>query len=124
MRIRASRFASIAAAVLVGGFALSGCASGAEPGVPAGDYPDVSLAESKSPVQLVRNAAGGRIPAIVLHSIDETRDESVPCLSASEDPQEYIRTWHSTILATIVSGSAWRVDAVASNLVESYTDDG
>ena len=64
------------------------------------------------------------IAAIVLQPIDETRDESVPCLSASEDLQEYIRAWHSTILATIVSGSAWRVDAVASNLVESYTDDG
>ena len=37
-----------------------------------------SIAESKSPVQLVRNAAGGRIPSIVLLSIDDARDESVP----------------------------------------------
>lgn len=124
MRVQVSKCGVIGAVVLVASFTLTGCASGTEAGVPVGDYPEVSLAESKSSVQLVRNAAADRIPAIVLEPIDETRDESEACLSASVDPQGYIRAWHSTILATSVSGSAWRVDAVASNLVESYTDDG
>lgn len=108
--------------VLTSSAVLAGCAS--RPEVPEGNYPDVTLARSKSPVQLVRNSVGTRIPAIVLESVDETEDTSIACLSIEEDPEGYIRSWRSSVEATIVSGSAWRVDAIASNLIQSFTDQG
>jgi len=103
--------------------ALTGCA-GEQP-VAAnieGEFPDVSLAETKSPVQFLRNDAASRIPTAVIDNVEGTVDESVACLDEAEDPDGMIRSWRSSALVTIVSGSAWRVEAIVDNLIQSFTD--
>ena len=103
--------------------ALTGCAGEqAAADIIEGDYPEVTLAETKSPVQFLRNDAASRIPTAVIDSVEGTVDESVACLDESEDPDGLIRSWHSSALVTIVSGSAWRVEAIVDNLIQSFTD--
>lgn len=101
---------------------LAGCAS---PGSPsegsAEEYPDLSLAESKSNVQLLRNAAETRIDAEVIDSSSET-DASVACLSTAEDPDGRIRRWLSTSEVNLVRWHAWRVDDVAEILIGTFVD--
>jgi hypothetical protein len=103
--------------------ALTGCAGeqAAAETVP-GEYPEVTLAETKSPVQFLRNDAASRIPTAVIDTVEGTVDESVACLEESEDPDGLIRSWHSSALVTIVSGSAWRIEAIVDNLIQSFTD--
>ena len=101
---------------------LTACAPGSA--TPTIDHPAQTLAESKPPVQLTRNEAVERIPVQVVQSIDDVIDTSVACLPAAEDPDELQRAWHSSFIATIVSGNAFRVDAIASNLVQAHTDEG
>lgn len=103
--------------------ALTGCAGEqAAADTIEGDYPEVTLAETKSPVQFLRNDAASRIPTAVIDSVEGTVDESVACLDESEDPDGLIRSWHSSALVTIVSGSAWRIEAIVDNLIQSFTD--
>ena len=103
--------------------ALTGCAGEqAAADTIEGDYPEVTLAETKSPVQFLRNDAASRIPTAVIDSVEGTVDESVACLDEAEDPSGLIRSWHSSALVTIVSGSAWRVEAIVDNLIQSFTD--
>ena len=102
--------------------ALTGCAAGSQ--TPTVDNPTQTLAASKPPVQLTRNEAIGRIAPQYIQSVDEVTDTSVACLSAAEDPDELQRAWHSGFIATIVSGNAFRVDAIASNLAQAHTDEG
>ena len=103
--------------------ALTGCAGEqAAADTIEGDYPEVTLAETKSPVQFLRNDAASRIPTAVIDSVEGTVDESVACLDEAEDPNGLIRSWHSSALVTIVSGSAWRIEAIVDNLIQSFTD--
>ena len=114
--------APVAPLVIALALALTGCAPGST--TPTVDNPAQTLAESKPPVQLTRNEAVGRIAPQYIQSVDEVTDTSVACLSAAEDPDELQRAWHSTFIATIVSGNAFRVDAIASNLAQAHTDEG
>ena len=101
---------------------LAGCASpsSSNAGDPD-DYPDISLAESKSNVQLLRNSAESRIVAEVVESSVET-DVSVACLSTAEDPDGKIRRWHSSSEVNLVRWHAWRVAAVADILIDTFVD--
>ena len=117
-----SALAPVTPLVVALALALTGCAAGS--GTPTIDNPAQTLAQSKPPVQLTRNEAIGRIPVQVVQSIDDVTDTSVACLSAAEDPDELQRAWHSAFTATIVSGNAFRVDAIAANLVQAHTDEG
>lgn len=119
-----TKLGALVALVLVGTLALSGCAEEKSNAAVKGKFPDISLAETKSPVQFLRNDAASRIPTSVIDSVQETADESVPCLEKSEDPKETVRSWHSTAVVTIVSGSAWRVESIVDNLIQSFTDQG
>jgi len=107
--------------LVLGSLALAGCATDASAAV-QGEYPDLTLAASKSPVQLLRNDAAGRIPPAVIETVEETLDESVSCLEESDDPDGTIRSWHSSAVVTLGSDSAWRVESVVDKLVASYTD--
>lgn len=98
---------------------VSACAPTAEI---AGDYPDVSLAETKSPAQLLRNEAAARLPAEVIDQIVEAEDASVACLSATDDPDGLVRSWHSTVNVTIVGDA--EVATLVTDLAASFADQG
>ena len=99
--------------------ALSACAPTAA--IP-GDYPDVSLADTKSPAQLLRNEAAARLPSEVIDEIIEAEDTSVACLSESDDPDGLVRSWHSTVDVT-VTGEA-EVATLVTDLAASFAEQG
>ena len=105
---------------------LTGCAASAPGTADAADgaYPDVSLAETKSPVQLLRNSAASRIAPEVIDSVVETTDESRACLSAAEDPTGTVRYWVSGADIDVVRWHAWRVDEIAKILVGTFIETG
>ena len=113
------RSAATAILVLTAGL-LAGCASPTSTsGSPDDEYPDLSLAETKSNVQLLRNSAESRIAAEVIDSRAET-DASVACLSAADDPDGTVRRWLSSTEVKLVRWHAWRVDAVADILIDTF----
>jgi len=83
---------------------------------------DVSLADTKSPVQLLRNEVAARIPADLLERVESTQDRSLACKEQSDDPDGLIRSWHSSLRATLLSESSDGVDALVSDLVKTFTD--
>jgi hypothetical protein len=99
--------------------ALSGCAAAAT--IP-GAYPDVSLATTKSPAQLLRNEAAARLPAEVIDQIIESEDASVACLSESDDPEGLVRSWHSTVDVTILADAD--VATLVADLTASFEEQG
>jgi hypothetical protein len=116
-------FGALIAIAIFSATALTGCAGEqAAAKTIEGEFPDVSLAETKSPVQFLRNDAASRIPTAVIDNVEGTVDESVACLDEAKDPDGLIRSWHSSALVTIVSGSSWRIEAIVDNLIQSFTD--
>lgn len=101
--------------VLVVAAALSGCAS-----EPQGQ----TLAETKSPTQLLRNEASSRIPPGSIAEVSGEEDHSVPCKTSAEDPDELYRSWQSSMLATIEVDSAWRVEQLSTEVTDSFIEDG
>jgi len=83
-----------------------------------------SLATTKSPVQLLRNEAAGRIPPAVIESVTETEDTSKACLGEDEDPLGLSRSWHSSARVLVEDASAWRVDAVVDGVADSFVEQG
>lgn len=107
----------------IGALSVLGLAACAGPGATvAGDYPDVSLAKTKSPAQLLRNEAAARLPADVIDEIIESEDASVACLSEEEDPDGTIRSWHSTV-DVLISGET-EVAPLVKDLVASFEEQG
>jgi len=107
------------AIVLFAVLLITGCASA--PPAPADDYPAITLAESKSTVQLLRNSAETRIDAEVVESRTET-DESVACLDPADDPEGEIRRWLSSTEVQLVRWHAWRVADVADILIATFVN--
>jgi len=101
---------------------LSACASPA-PTVP-GTYPDVTLAETKSPAQLLRNEAANRLPAEVIDQIIESEDSSVACLSEKDDPAGVVRSWHSTADVLILDDGVIDVQTLVNALTASFEEQG
>jgi len=99
---------------------LSACAP-TGPTIP-GEYPDVTLAETKSPAQLLRNEAAARLPEELVDKIIESEDASVACLSEDEDPEGTIRSWHSTVDVLILGENA--VPPLVKELVASFEEQG
>ena len=116
MRSAATAILVFSVGILAGcGSPNSGTAGGSD------DYPDVSLAESKSNVQLLRNSAESRIAAEVIDSSTDA-DASAACLSAAEDPDGEIRRWLSSTEVNLVRWHAWRVTDVADILIDTFVD--
>jgi hypothetical protein len=101
--------------------ALTACASTAASSEAFTELPEVTLVESKSPVQFLRNEAASRIPEIVTKSVTQT-DESVSCLDAADDPDGLARSWSSTATFILTNSQAARVETVTANLVATFTD--
>jgi hypothetical protein len=95
---------------------LAGCATEESSGP--------TLADTKSPVQLLRNETATRIPPAVIESVSETEDFSIRCKSESEDPIGLRRSWHSNTAVTVEAASIWRVDAIVDEIGQSYADQG
>lgn len=77
------------------------------------------LVDTKSPVQLLRNEAWLRIPAVMVKDDQETTDDSLAC-----DESGNSRSWRSSTTALINNSFAARVDSMATNLVDSFVEQG
>ena len=81
----------------------------------------LTLAQSKSPVQLLRNEAWYRLPEVMVKGDSETTDESVAC---DDDPQELMRSWHSSTIALVNNSFAPRVVGVGDELAQTFVEQG
>jgi hypothetical protein len=84
----------------------------------------LTLAQTKSPVQLLRNEAAGRIDEFVVEAVDATEDVSLPCQTVETDPLGLSRSWTSSVEMSIKAGSAWRASIVADELASSFEAQG
>jgi hypothetical protein len=84
----------------------------------------LTLAQTKSPVQLLRNEAANRIDDFIVETINETEDLSAPCKTAEADPLGLERSWTSSVEVSLKAGSAWRAAIVADELVASFEAQG
>jgi hypothetical protein len=108
------------AIVLLSATALSACAPQAA-AVP-GDFPNLTLAETKSPSQLLRNDAAARLPSGMILEVLEAEDTSVACLSEEDDPDGTIRSWHSTVDVLIAEMGDIEVKSLVADLTQSFVD--
>jgi hypothetical protein len=99
---------------------LSACS----PPVAAGASGGVTLADTKSPVQLLRNEAASRIPTAAIESVSDAEDFSFSCKTEAEDPDGLRRSWHSTAQVVVKEASVWRVDAIVDEIAQSFVDQG
>ena len=126
-----SRFSSLSVSggvLLVAGLlVLSGCSSDAAvsgsdavPAANGADASELSLADTKSPVQFIRNEAAARLPLPTLEEIAELTDTAESC--SADDPN--MLSWQSSVYMTIASKSASRTGNIFSNLIMTFTNDG
>ena len=114
---------TFALAIAVG--TLTGCGDTAGSGnARAGEYPDLTLAESKAPAQLLRNTAVTRIPTDVVLNVGTDTDGSIACLSETEDPDGTIRRWDSSVDVNLKLVEAKNGEVILSEVIKSFTDDG
>lgn len=78
-----------------------------------------ALRDSKSQVQLVRNSAADLVPADVIASVTNSGDTSTSC--GEGDPY---RRWKSTAIIALTPAAVPNVDALYSDLVDTYLADG
>ncbi len=98
--------------------ALAGCTA-----APADSpYPDVSLAQTKSTVQLLRNDAASRVDEALVDIVLGSGDLSVACESEADDPDGTIRSWESTARLRLQLDTD--LDDAVDTVVQSYVDEG
>lgn len=116
----------VSALALIIAIGLTGCGESAAPleNVPAGDYPALTLAESKSPAQLLRNTAVSRIPEEVVLNVGTDTDGSEACLGTEEDPDGMIRRWVSSVDVNLKLPEAPNTEAIVSSVLATFTDEG
>jgi len=117
-----TRTSVVAGAMLLGLIVLAGCVASPADGDSA--YPDLSLAETKSPVQLLRNETTSRIPTGAIEALGETADVSLACLSEDRDPEGLVRQWSSTAVVLVERASQWRTAKIGRDVVQSLVDEG
>lgn len=81
-----------------------------------------SLAETKSPTQLLHNEASSRLDSTSIDTISEHQDYSAAC--RDNDPDGLYRSWRSTLLVSVPEGAAVGVDQVVGALATSFAVDG
>ena len=113
-----SKTGGMVAAVAV--LLLAGCASSGGAGSSEA-VSGVTLAQSKSYAQLLRNEASSRLPEIVLKEVAQSSDVSVACDS---DPRGLARSWSSSTSILITNSTAPRIQKVADDLATSFVDQG
>jgi hypothetical protein len=90
--------------------ALTGCTA-----APA----ELTLVETKSTVQLLRNETATRVPKDVLLSVVKSEDRSEAC-----DIGDPIRSWRSSVTLNISAQRAQEARQLWADLVASYVDEG
>jgi hypothetical protein len=83
-----------------------------------------TLAQTKSPVQLMRNEAAARVPTGAVSSNEQVEDLSVACKTEAADPEGRDRSWRSSALVNIGDDSAWRVDKIGDDVAASFVEEG
>jgi hypothetical protein len=109
-------FAGLTAVIIV--LSLGACAAEEK----NSQYPDITLAQAKSNVQLLRNDAAGRIPEELVDIILVSSDLSTGCESEASDPDGLIRAWQSGARISLIPGAD--LTAVIDDLVASFVDQG
>jgi len=107
---------SIAVATLAGVLLLSGCA--AQPAATR----DLTLLDTKSPVQLMRNEAADRLDPAVFDKVRKSSDASFPCVTEDGNAGGLVRQWKSSTDLALVEGADER--AAAKHIVDSLVDQG
>jgi len=97
-------------AVLLVALALAGCSS-----APTA----LTLVETKSPVQLLRNEAWYRLPEVMVKEDTETTDLSEAC-----DDDGAMRHWRSSTIALVTNSQAPRVVLAGDDLAASFVEQG
>lgn len=100
----------IASLVVV--LALAGCSSGVH---------TLTLVETKSPVQLLRNDAWYRLPDVMIKADTETSDVSVGC---DQDATGVLRSWRSSTVALLNNSQAPRVVTAGDELAATFVEQG
>jgi len=96
---------------------MSGCSD-----TTSSDAP--TLAETKSPVQLLRNEAASRVQKSQIEEVLNTQDESTNCRTPETDPEGLLRSWRSTSRIKLVYSASVEVSAVVDNLAQSFVKQG
>lgn len=78
----------------------------------------MSLAETKSPVQLLRNESVLRLPSTQVASVEST-DTSIAC-----DGDDSIRSWESTATITLTEAASDDLELAMATLARSFEEDG
>ena len=110
-----TRLTRAIAVALVAGM-LTACAD------PSGDV--LSLVETKSPVQLLRNEAASRVPTDLVKDVIKEQDGSTPCRTVETDPDGLLRSWRSVLRLELQNDTAVDPQAVIDDLASSFVDDG
>ncbi|CAN5342306.1 hypothetical protein BH11ACT2_BH11ACT2_11030 [soil metagenome] len=100
---------------------LSACATDAPA---AGGGSALTLAQVKSPVQLLRNSAAGRIDKSAIDEVKAPTDQSQACKGLDVDPKSLYRTWVSGVLILLKYDEATRPPAIQTQIIRSFTDQG
>jgi hypothetical protein len=114
------RFVAATVAAIAVVTTLGACASTGD-SLSSGDDSGVTLAQSKSYAQLLRNEASSRLPEIVLKQVAESTDVSIAC---DDDPAGLSRSWTSTMSILVTNSTAARVQQVADDLAASFVEQG
>jgi hypothetical protein len=119
-----TRKATALAVVALALASLSACASQPGGGADSAAGSSLTLAQTKSPVQLLRNEAANRIDSFIVETVNETQDLSTACKTEKVDPLGLQRSWTSSVEVSLKEGSAWRTSIVADELVASFEEQG
>ena len=84
----------------------------------AASPPPLTLAESKSPVQLLRNEVASRVPHEVVQQV-VNEDYSDAC-----GADESIRSWHSAVRLEVGAADSAAVESLIDELSASFEEDG
>ena len=98
---------------------LAGCADSS-----GGSGSSITLAQTKSPTQLLRNETASRVPTAVIDEVASSEDTSIRCKTEKSDPKGIMRSWKSSVVINVEKGSAWRTKAVVDEMAASLVADG
>jgi hypothetical protein len=98
---------------------LSGCAASNSSGSTGSSSSNLTLTDTKSPTQLLRNTAASMLHQENISNMTNTEDVSVTC---DKDPK--VRSWHSTITAGVDVAHESTLATTSSDLVQSLVDKG
>ena len=106
---------TLAALGLAAALVLTGCAA-----QPAAD--GLTLLQTKSPVQLMRNEAADRLDPAVFDVVRKSTDTSFPCVTEDGNDGGIVRQWKSSTDLALVEGAD--ENAAAEAIVESFVTQG